>query len=364
MEIEEIKEIIREQLPRIMQSDEEVARFILRLSSQYYAGKLETEDRFDRILKELERDREEQSRRWDEQVKKWEENERRWEENAKRWEANERRWEENAKRWEANERRWEENFKRWEENDRRWEENFKRWEENDRRWEENFKRWEENDRKWEENAYRWEANDRRWEENFKRWEENDRKWEENAKRWEENDRRWKENFKRWEENDRKWEEQNKKWWENQKNIERLYEEIKVLNRKHDQSIGALGARWGLQTEASFRNALAGILQDTFKVKVLHITEFDDQGEVFGRPDQVEFDLIIKNGLLIICEIKSSMSKPDMYAFERKTRFYEKHHQCKADRKIVISPMVDNKAKNLAAELGIEVYSYAEDVERI
>lgn len=31
------------------------------------------------------------------------------------------------------------------------------------------------------------------------------------------------------------------------------------------------------------------------------------------------------------------------------------------RKIVISPMVDEKAIKLAKDLGIEVYSYAEDV---
>ena len=124
------------------------------------------------------------------------------------------------------------------------------------------------------------------------------------------------------------------------------------------------ARWGLHTEASFRNALAGILKDSFKGQILHVTEFDDKGEVFGRPDQVEIDLIIKNGILIICEIKSSISKAEMYIFERKARFYEKLHGCKADRIIVISPMVEDKAKVLAPQLGIEVFSYAEDVENI
>jgi hypothetical protein len=37
-------------------------------------------------------------------------------------------------------------------------------------------------------------------------------------------------------------------------------------------------------------------------------------EVFGRPDQVELDIIIKNGDVILCEIKSSMSKADIYSF--------------------------------------------------
>jgi len=36
------------------------------------------------------------------------------------------------------------------------------------------------------------------------------------------------------------------------------------------------------------------------------TSYDEQGEVFGHPDQIELDIIIKNGLLLICELKSSI----------------------------------------------------------
>ncbi|NET58046.1 MAG: DUF3782 domain-containing protein [Symploca sp. SIO2E6] len=156
------------------------------------------------------------------------------------------------------------------------------------------------------------------------------------------------------------EEQNCKWEENHKQIQQLLLENKQLNSKHDSTIGALGARWGLYSEGSFRNALKGILEDSFAVEVLHLTEYDSAGEVFGRPDQVELDLLIKNGLLIICEIKSSMSKADIYTFERKVRFYQNRHQQTANRKIVISPMVHPRAKEIASELGVEVYSYAEE----
>lgn len=170
-----------------------------------------------------------------------------------------------------------------------------------------------------------------------------------------------ENTRKWDEQNRKWDEQNRKWDANQVTINAMLAEIRALSRKHDGTIGALGARWGLQTEQSFRNALAGILGTSFGVEVLNVTEYDDAGEVFGRPDQVELDVIIQNGLLLLCEIKSSMSKSDMVIFERKVRFYEKRHNRKADRMLAISPMVDARARALADELGIEVYSYAEDV---
>jgi hypothetical protein len=97
------------------------------------------------------------------------------------------------------------------------------------------------------------------------------------------------------------------------------------------------------------------------VQVLNINDFDDEGEVFGRPDQVEIDVIIKNGMVILCEIKSSMSKAKMYVFQSKVEFYQKRHQRQVGRKLVVSPMMNKRALPVAENLGIEVYSYAEDV---
>jgi hypothetical protein len=56
-----------------------------------------------------------------------------------------------------------------------------------------------------------------------------------------------------------------------------------------------------------------------------------------------------------------MSRADMYIFERKARFYEQRHQRKAARLVVISPMVERRARELAERLGIEVYGYAENL---
>jgi hypothetical protein len=123
----------------------------------------------------------------------------------------------------------------------------------------------------------------------------------------------------------------------------------------------MGARWGIASERAFRNALAGILEDSFGVQVLNINEFDEEGIVFGRPDQVELDIIIKNGVLILCELKSSMSKGDMYIFKKKVDFYQQKHQRQASRLLVISPMIDNYAEKVAKQLGIEVFSDSLDV---
>ena len=171
----------------------------------------------------------------------------------------------------------------------------------------------------------------------------------------ENQRRhWDAQERRWDEQNRKWDEQNRKWDENLK-------ELRSMKMKSEQSIGALGARWGIASEESFRSALRGILQDSFGVQVVNVNEYDDEGMVFGHPDQVELDVIIVNGTLILCELKSSISRGEMYLFERKVRFYERRHERTANRRIVISPMVDAKASEVAEQLAIEVFTHAEDV---
>ncbi|MEZ0328292.1 MAG: DUF3782 domain-containing protein [Dissulfuribacterales bacterium] len=184
-------------------------------------------------------------------------------------------------------------------------------------------------------------------------EESDKKWEENNKKWKENDKKWKEN---WAALKKQWEENNKKWEESRREFDKVHDEIMAVSKKIDRTIGALGARWGMQSENTFRKALAGILEENFGVTILNVVEYDDTGFVFGKPDQVELDVIIKNGTLILCELKSSMSKSDVYIFERKARFYEKLHGKKANRLIIISPMVDKKAMEAAEHLGIEVFS--------
>jgi hypothetical protein len=195
-------------------------------------------------------------------------------------------------------------------------------------------------------------------------EEESRRWEEQNRKWDEESRKWDEQSRNREEQNRKWEEQNRKWDKNQAEIRQLNEAVMAMAKKHDRSIGALGARWGLQSEKAFRDALAGILEENFGVEVINYNGYDDSGEVFGKPEQIELDVIIKNGLLILCELKSSIDKGGMYLFERKARFYEREHERKATRLIVISPMIEPKAYKVAERLGIDCYGDSLEVEQL
>ncbi len=159
----------------------------------------------------------------------------------------------------------------------------------------------------------------------------------------------------------KWEENQKQWTENQKTINTILQSIQSQEKRYDSTIGALGARWGIHSEAAFRNGLKAILEDSFGVTVKRYEDYDHEGQVFGRPDQIEMDLIIHNGTVILCEIKSSMDKAGMYVFWRKKQFYEQKHGIQASRTMVISPMIDDPGKRVAQDLGIEIYSYSDSV---
>ncbi len=190
-------------------------------------------------------------------------------------------------------------------------------------------------------------------------EENQKKWEENQRRWEENQRHLERLEREWAE---RWEENQKKWEENQKVINSILEEIKLLHRKYDTGIGAIGSRWGLRAEASFRDAIKGILEEHFPVKVERYKAVDEEGIVFGRPDQIELDLIIRDGEVIVAEIKSSISKGDVATFLRKIKVFESKEGRSVMKRILISPMIDNSALEFARANGLKVYGYPEEVD--
>lgn len=321
MDEAQIKQIIKRELPAIMREDAEIQQLVLQLAHDQFAGKAETESRFDRLLAELRQDREAQQKKWEAHEKEWQ----------IYWEAQEKKWETHEKEWKAY---WEAQEKKWEAQEKKWAENQETLRQERA---EQKERWAEQDRKWAENQ---EALRQERAEQKERWEMQERKWAENQEAFRQERA-----------------EQDRKWAENQEVINRLLKRL-------DSSIGALGARWGIRSEQSFRNALKSILEESFDVEVLNIVEFDDEGTVFGQPDQVEIDIIIKNGLLIICEIKSSMSRSDMYTFGRKISFYEKRHNQTATRKLVISPWVEAHARRVAKKLGIEVYTHADDIEQL
>jgi len=134
---------------------------------------------------------------------------------------------------------------------------------------------------------------------------------------------------------------------------RTQEEVTLFRRTFMSQIGGLGARWGLQTEEAFRHGIRTILEEVSFTAERFLT-WDAAGEVFGHPEQVELDIVIQNGKAIVVEIKSSRDRANTHFFHSKVEFYTRHTGRQVDRKVVIASYADERAKEVAMRLGIEV----------
>jgi len=211
----------------------------------------------------------------------------------------------------------------------------------------------------------------------KRWEDNRRRWEESERRWEENERRWRESEKRWEENWRLWEENNRKWEEAYKRFEAIEEELRKLREDHnklredfnrayesmmrrmnsfERKLVALGARWGVESEEAFREAMRGILEEVLGAgKVEKWRYYDEGGEVLGYPAWVEADLVVRDDVHVLAEVKASASDSDVVKLWRLGRLYEKVRGVRP-RLVLVTPFIDEGGLEAARKLGVEVYT--------
>ena len=158
---------------------------------------------------------------------------------------------------------------------------------------------------------------------------------------------------------RRYDEILRRHWEE---IQRLREDLNKLREDMNRGfqllrrhIDALGARWGMISEEAFREGLRGILEE-LGLKVERWIHFDREGMVFGYPSQIEINVAIKDGRIILVELSSHVRASDVYIFKRKAEFYEKVAKRKPDRLLMITPFADPQALELARKLGIQIYT--------
>ncbi len=134
---------------------------------------------------------------------------------------------------------------------------------------------------------------------------------------------------------------------------RTENEVTRLRRTLETQIGGLGARWGIQTEEAFRNAMKTILEEVgFRAERYLV--YDTEGEVFGRPDQVELDVVIHDGKVIVIEIKSSLDREHVHLFSRKVAFYARKTGRQVARQVIVTPFTERGARELAEVLKVEI----------
>jgi len=124
----------------------------------------------------------------------------------------------------------------------------------------------------------------------------------------------------------------------------------------ERHISALGARWGLMAEDAFREGLRGLLEKELGFRIERWRAYDETGMVFGYPSEVEVDVTVSDGKLILIEVSSHVRASDVLQFRRKAELYERVTGRKPDRLIIVTPYIDEKALEAARQLGVEAYT--------
>ena len=107
-----------------------------------------------------------------------------------------------------------------------------------------------------------------------------------------------------------------------------------LLRRH---IDAPGVRWGLLAEESFRADMVSVVERYFGGRVRRWTHYDEEGFVFGSPSLVKVDVVISDKEHILVEIKSSVSRADVYELWKVGQLYERIRGVKP-RLAIVSPV--------------------------
>ncbi|QXJ34035.1 PD-(D/E)XK nuclease family protein [Saccharolobus shibatae] len=140
------------------------------------------------------------------------------------------------------------------------------------------------------------------------------------------------------------------------------EDLKTMATKEDLKrletiITGLGARWGIMNEDSFRQGVGELLSNS-GWKVSREVLYDRDGYVYDEPSDVEYDIVIKDGSVILVEITSSLKRGDLPTIKRKKEFYEKVKNIKVNLVYVITPFIHDRyperVKAMAKDMGIEI----------
>lgn len=129
--------------------------------------------------------------------------------------------------------------------------------------------------------------------------------------------------------------------------ERTEQEIRELKKSLSDQIAALGSRWGIYNEGTFRSTIYGVFKEMEGITV-------KEGDYGGR----QVDVVIRDGEHILLEITSRMHAKDITSLYRSADDYEQQEGVKPKLMVAtsyISPRLMQKIMSLARP--IEIFSY-------
>jgi len=156
--------------------------------------------------------------------------------------------------------------------------------------------------------------------------------------------------RRFEAVDRRFEAVDRRFEELRTDMDRRFEAVIGELRTQRLHLSRLSGRLGYGLEYLVR----GVVEEfagTALTRSERLILKDAQGEVFGVPADIEFDLFAANGEAYLCEVKSHIEREDVLSFHRKALFAAKH----LDRpfvRLMIGASMEAAAEKLMQSLGI------------
>jgi hypothetical protein len=164
------------------------------------------------------------------------------------------------------------------------------------------------------------------------------------------------------------EDTNRRFEETNQRIEALREDtnrrFEEVNRRFDHQddqiyqirleLSAISGRLGRGMEEVIRRTIERFSGLHFR-EVKRLILEDEEGEVFGTRAQIEFDAYLEDTDSFVVEVKTHIRTDDVYTLKKKVEYAQRRLQ-KSLNPIVISSSIDQRAKRLCDELGIQVIS--------
>ncbi len=138
-------------------------------------------------------------------------------------------------------------------------------------------------------------------------------------------------------------------------------DLAVAVNKVDIKIDTVGARWGIFAESTIRNTLRELLTKHLDVEeVVEWKVYDKDGVVFGYPQDIQIDFLIKNGEEFLGEIKSSAGSADVSVLSRKAKFYTQITG-KNPKVLLVAVSINEECRKSCEKLNIQIITHEEIV---
>ncbi len=224
------------------------------------------------------------------------------------------------------------------------------------RLEERFARLEEEFKKLYERQQILEERFAKLEERFAKLEERFAKLEERIVRLEERQQKLEERIVKLEERFAKLEERQQELEERFLKVEERLAGLEKVISDLQRTLMTVAHRFGVLSEEAFREALSDILERFFGARAYRWVVYDEKGLVYGKPSQVEVDVVVRDNTHILIELKSRADTGDVLELTRIARLYEEREGVKPVLAIVAG-YVSPQARKLAEKLGVKIYTY-------